>query len=274
MSATDLTTLTAVKAWLGLTTTASDAVLMPLVSSVSRAIYSLMQRPSILPAAYSEVFNGNGSDRLFLKNWPLISISAMSMDGATVQQAPALPGSPVSGYGWVLESVDPTPPSRPSNVYLRGARFQRGLQNVAVSYRAGYQISAEPAIAPATSPWQVTAQQPFGAWASDAGVSYANGTALTAVNSGTPAQGQYAVSAGVYTFAETDAGAALLISYGFAPADLAQAALEWIAYRFRASEHIGVRSKSLGGQEVVGYETGAAPDFVLNAVQPFKRVAL
>ena len=38
------------------------------------------------------------------------------------------------------------------------------------------------------------------------------------------------------------------------PQDLAQAALELAAERFRAAEHIGVRSKSLGGQETIAYD--------------------
>ena len=38
------------------------------------------------------------------------------------------------------------------------------------------------------------------------------------------------------------------------PQDLAQAATELAAERFRAAERIGLRSKSLGGQETIAYD--------------------
>ena len=65
--------------------------------------------------------------------------------------------------------------------------------------------------------------------------------ALAAVT-GTPALGQYSVSNGVYAFSAADAGQPVLISYGYVPQDLAQAALELAAGRFRAAERIGIRA--------------------------------
>lgn len=67
---------------------------------------------------------------------------------------------------------------------------------------------------PASSPYTVTPTVPgSGVWSADAGVSYAStGVQLTPVASG-PTVGQYSVSAGVYTFAAADEGAALLISF-------------------------------------------------------------
>ncbi len=270
----DLTTLNAVKAWLSVTDGSSDVVLTSLVSSVSRAIYAMMSRPSILPGSFTEVFDGHGSRSIQLRNYPVISVSALYMGGMSVLQAPALPAYPTSwpGIGWILETTDPTPPGRPAQVYLRGDNFWRGTQNVSISYVAGYQVTSE-AQTVSNSLYSVTAAQPFGAWASDRGVTYANGTALTAVT-GTPAIVQYAVSGGVYTFAAGDAGAAVLLSYGFIPADLAQACMEWVGYRFKARDRIGQKSKSLGGQETVSFETGRAPDIVFGLVQPFKRVSL
>ena len=88
------------------------------------------------------------------------------------------------------------------------------------------------------------------------------------------APGQYAVSAGVYSFSAADAGQALALSYGYAPQDVAQAALEMAAERFRAAEHIGLRSKSVGGQEMIAYDTSAIPAPILAMLQPYKRVAV
>ena len=105
----------------------------------------------------------------------------------------------------------------------------------------------------------LAALAPYGPWASDLGVTYAeSGAPLTAV-AAAPAAGQYSVAAGVYSFAAADAGASISLSYGYVPQDLAQAALELAAERFRAAEHIGVRSKSLGGQETIAFDS--APIF-------------
>jgi len=72
---------------------------------------------------------------------------------------------------------------------------------------------------PASSPYTVTATYASGTGilansATDLSVSYAaTGTPLQNIGTGTPAQGQYTVSNGVYTFAAADSGAALILRY-------------------------------------------------------------
>jgi hypothetical protein len=106
------------------------------------------------------------------------------------------------------------------------------------------------------------------------GVVYAgSGAALSAVSSA-PTTGQYCVAGGAYTFSVGDAGAAVAISYGYVPQDVAQAALELAAERFRAAERIGLRSKSLGGQETIAYDTSAISAPVMALLQPYRRVAV
>ena len=263
MAVSDLATLAAVKAWLGNSTTSSDAALGALISSVSRAILSLLQRPSILPTAYSETLDGNGGSRLLLRNYPVVSISAVTLGTMSVQAAPS-----VDGYGYALENVDPTPPGRQASLYFRRGHFWRGAQNVAVSYVAGYQVTEALTVAAGAA----HASAPYGAWASDRGVTYAaTGASLSAVT-GAPAAGQYSVIAGVYAFNAADNGAPVAISYGFIPADLTQACVEWAAFRFKAKDNIGFRSKAIGGQETVAFDTSTAPSVVLDIVQPFRRV--
>lgn len=55
----------------------------------------------------------------------------------------------------------------------------------------------------------------------------------------TPSAGQYNVSAGVYTFSAADVGAAVLISYGFIPAAINNACIEWVAERYRYRTRVG-----------------------------------
>ena len=270
MAASDLITLAQAQAWLGVNDSVSNTILTSLITSISRAIYSMMQRPTIFPATYSETFDGNGGNAISLKNWPALAVSSAFMDGTSILAAPALPLSPVRSYGlgWVLGVTDSSPPGRPATLYLRGGRWTRGIQNVAVTYTAGYQVAETQTIAAGA----LTALQPYGAWATDQGVTYAStGTALTKV-ANSPAQGQYSVAAGAYTFASADNAASVILTYGFVPADLAQAALEWAALRFKSKDSVGWKSKSLGGQETMSVDTGAMPLAVAMMVQPYKRV--
>ena len=80
--------------------------------------------------------------------------------------------------------------------------------------------------------------------------------------------------AGRYSFSAADAGQAVMLSYGYVPQDVAQAALELAAERFRAADRIGLRSKSVGGQETIAYDTSAVPAPILMMLQPYKRVAI
>ncbi|MBR8248693.1 hypothetical protein [Burkholderia cenocepacia] len=69
---------------------------------------------------------------------------------------------------------------------------------------------------PGTGPYTVTVANSTG-WVTDLGVKYtATGLPLTRVASA-PAVGQYAVAAGVYTFAAADTGLAVAISYTYTP---------------------------------------------------------
>jgi len=133
-------------------------------------------------------------------------------------------------------------------------------------------VSDEPATAPARGPFFVEAAQPFGVFACDIGVTYAEGGALVGVLAN-PGAGQYmSDGAGGYYFSAADAGRELLLSYGYVPSDMALCALEWAADRYRYRERIGMVSKSLGGQETASFRISAVPDFVAMALRNFTRI--
>ncbi len=120
----------------------------------------------------------------------------------------------------------------------------------------------------------MTAAAPFGPWAGDQGVTYNtynNVSSLTAV-SGTPAAGQYNVSGGVYGFAATDAGAGILISYGFIPAAINNACIEWVAERYRYRTRIGQNAQTVQGQMTSSYSLKDMPDFVRASLDPYRAV--
>ncbi len=161
--------------------------------------------------------------------------------------------------GTVLDAADPAPPGTMQRVSLRGGRFAPGTGNVALTYRAGYEILGETASVPTSAPYTVSASAPFGRWSLDTGVA------------GAP--GPYTAAGGVYTFTAQAAGAAVALSYGYVPADLARAALDWVADRYAARSRIGQSAKTLGGQETVSFVVKAVPDSVSRLLQPYRRVA-
>lgn len=261
----DLVSLQTVKDWLGLSSSGSDAQLTRLITQISRAVLTQINRSSILPTSFAETRDGNGQAALMLANWPVLSVGSLSVGGRAITAA----SGPLAGY--VFEPLGGPPPGRPALLFLRCGQFPHGRQNVAIAYTAGYQVTAEAATVPGGG-GMVTPAQPYGDWASDAGVTYASDTALVRV-SGVPAVGQYAVGAtGIYTFAAGDGGGAVLLTYGYVPADLANAALEWIADRWAYKGRVGYTSKTLGGQETVSFSIKAVPDFVKTALWQYTNV--
>ena len=271
MSTQDLTTLAALKAWLGLpsTTSPNDATLTSLITAASRAIYAALGRPALLPQNYVETIDGE-SQRVYLRHWPVLSVNSVTLDGFAIPPAPATPGQDQDGY--LLRPGDVAPPGRQQALDIFGWHVRMRRQNLVVGYRAGYAVQGEPQNVPTTGPWSLGALAPYGPWASDLGVVYAaTGLPLVAVTA-SPSTGQYTVSSGAYSFGAGDAGAAVALSYGFVPQDIAQAALELAAERFRAAERIGLRSKSIGGQETISYDVAAVSAPVMAMLQPYRRV--
>ncbi|WP_244427193.1 phage head-tail connector protein [Methyloferula stellata] len=272
-SSFDLVTLADLKTWLGVEGTQDDDLLSLLVSQVSRAILTFLDRPSILPTTYTDIIDGGNDTSVMLRYWPVNAIASCVVDGVAMPAAPPLVSGAPAQRGYILDSVDATPPGRMQRLSLRYGLFNQGLQNVIISYFAGYQVANEAAAIPSAAPFTIAAQAPYGAFASDGGVAYADGSFLTSVASN-PSAGQYAVSAGLYTFATGDAGAAVTLTYGYIPHDLALAAKEWAAERYVYHARIGQASKSLGGQETVSFIVKDIPEFVACILQPYRRVVM
>ncbi len=274
----DLTTLANVKAWLAITTTNSDALLSSLITAMSRTIYSNLGRASLLPRTFTERYDGQANHRMYLRNWPVLSVSSLVNWGTTIPQGtPPGPNQPIPN-GFIIQPWDGTPPGQPQAIdiygqyiYFGNYAFSRGRQNVSIVYEAGYQVTGEAWTVP-TTPFQVTALAQYGPWWSDQGVTYAaTGVALVPVASG-PTVGQYSVSTGLYTFSAADAGKGVLISYGFLPQDVVEVATELVGERFSYMGRIGLTSKSLGGQETMAYSQRPIPPTLDLMLQPFRAV--
>ena len=275
MAASDLAALADVKTWLSGSSgigASDDALLTRLITDVSGAIAAYLGRPALTPRAYIERRDGDGKRRLYLRRYPVLAVSSLLIDNCAVAAAPLPAAGAPSSRGYLLEAWDGLPPGRPQALDLFEDIFRPGRQNVTVSYSAGYAVSGEAAAVPAAvGPYNVTAAAPFGPWAGDCGVAYAGGAALTAV-SGTPGAGQYNVSAGVYGFAAADAGAAVLISYGFVPAAINNACIEWVAERYRYRTRVGQSAQTVAGQMTSSYSLKDMPDFIRASLDPYRSV--
>ncbi len=271
MSSNDLTTLADLKAWLGVASGGDDPLLAALVTDVSAAILSDLGRATLRPTLYAEARNGAGEAAIVLRHWPVNQVLSLTMDGLPIALA-TTPSPPMGApsFAAVLEPADPAPPGTLQRLTLRGGRMPYGVGNVAVLYRAGYEVAAESATVPAAAPYAVTAVAPYGRWLCDGVVTNAAGIALQI--GAVPAPGVYAVAGGIYYFAAADAGASITLRYGYVPADLARACCEWAADRYAARSRIGQSARTLGGQETTSFIVKAMPDFVARLLQPYRRV--
>lgn len=266
MAQYDLCTLTDVKAWLGRSDANSDAVLSALLTRTSRQILSYLRRPTVLPHAVSEIRDGTGGETLMLREWPVLSVTSLAIGSLAVPQAPSN-----STCGFLLEPWNGVPPGRAQTIVLNGFSLLPGAQNLSISYRAGYQVTAE---AQTVANGSATVTGPYGSWASDGGVTYANGIPLVQVN-GAPSPGQYQLTPGApgsYTFNAADDGQTVLVTYGYVPADIADAAIELVAERFKYAQRIGERSHSLGGNETVSFDNARFTPLITALLAPYRHV--
>lgn len=267
----DLIRLDTLKSWLDIAGTDDDILLARLITQISRAILSIIDRPALLPNSYTEVHDGRHDLSIMLRQWPVIDVTSCTINGLSIPPSPPLVADVTPQMGYVLDLADIAPPGTMQRLSLRLFHFTCGLQNVTISYNAGYQVKDESAIIPTTSPYAISPQSPYGDWASDVGTTYENGVPLTVVTT-TPVLGQYSITNGVYTFAEEDAGNTVLLTYGYVPADLASCCMDWVAERYTYRSRIGQHSKSLGGQESMAFIVKNIPDYVASALNPYRRL--
>jgi len=243
----DLTTLAAVKRYLRVDQAEDqskhDVELGRLISAVSAQVRSETGIAFDVPLlARTEGRDGDGGTVLLLDEYPVVSITSLTVDGVAIPVRPS-----VTGYGYVLTSA------AIGRIELVGYTFTKGTQNVSIVYRAGATVSDEAGTIPGT-PYQLQAAQFF---AGDLGVKFAAGGAALTLVTGTPSANQYTVSSsGLYTFAAADTTKGVLISYGTIPADIQQAAIELVALAFTDESRIG-RSYQVVAGEVLDFRGGA-----------------
>ena len=269
----DLTTLEAVIDWVNTSGQAyppgDDGKLAHLITSASRFVRSYLVSP-IVPATYVEKRNGTGTNALFLRNRPVVSVAALLI--ANVPQDPAVN---TDGSGWKNDDT---------TIYVPGTFFPCGTLNVQVTYTAGYQATA-PIEIPGTDGNSLSVHDlqgtslvdgtPAWTWNSDQGVALSDGTALALVKTA-PAAGQYQLveKAGKwsYAFNAAQAGAQATVTYGYTPADLQEAVTELVAERFKTRNRIGQNSVNMGNGQTVSFSTKDMNDYIKGVLQNYKNV--
>jgi hypothetical protein len=123
----DLCTVAELKSWLPNQGNNDDVTLQSLITNASLQVLQYIDRPHILSSvlgSLTENYDGNGSDRLLPRNFPITAVSSVSIDGVNIQAATT---PTTAGYLWDGRRI-----------LLRGFRFCRGVQNIQLSYSAGY----------------------------------------------------------------------------------------------------------------------------------------
>src|SRR5258708_39711363 len=97
MSPDDLCTIADLKAWLPNQGNNDDTTLQSLITNGSLQVLTYLNRAHILASSLgtiTEVHDGNGSDRLLPRTFPIIGVSTVTIHGVPVPQAtaPIYPG--------------------------------------------------------------------------------------------------------------------------------------------------------------------------------------
>lgn len=264
-----LTTLEAVKAWLEITTDTADTQLIRLIEAASQFALNYMNRDGFAAQEYTENFKGNGKHYQLLRNWPILDVSAVGVDGKVIQPSTiGTAGKP--GDGYFLSD----PRSAPQSVELYGWAFWY-RSPCQIIYRAGFEISQEMTIpTPSGDPLPTVVYltpTAGGQWVGDISVSI-DDTPATEVD-GDPSAGEYSVDDwGTYSFSADDAGKTADITYSYAPMDVAQGVTELIGEWYRRKDRIGLLSKTLGGQETVTFMQADMNDSIRGMLQPYRNV--
>jgi len=124
MAAGDLTTLADVKAYLGMTGEAVDDDLLTRLITAASTWFKTQAAHQILSATYTDTFDGSGGTRKVLENFPVISVTSVTVDGVAIPARPA-----IGQDGYVLND---------GQVDLFGFAFTTGVVNCAIVYVAGY----------------------------------------------------------------------------------------------------------------------------------------
>ncbi|PYS91496.1 MAG: hypothetical protein DMF62_02475 [Acidobacteria bacterium] len=126
-----LITLAEAKSFLKITTTSEDSIVGDLINECSVWINTYCGRKLIYPAVpYTEYYDGNGTSQLFLKNWPIITVTSLYMDYLRAWTADTAID--------LTADVQTDLESGILTLWNNQSLYGQGVGNVRVIYTAGY----------------------------------------------------------------------------------------------------------------------------------------
>lgn len=272
-NALDLTWLNAVKqkAEVGVNSTTGtispsvdDNEIQAAITAFSQWLLKYTGQPSLnAVASASEVYDGNGNNQLFLRGWPILNLTALTINGVAIPASTGFnswgafveqSGKSIAlrnGPTGVISFPYPWAPTGVGAPGRRGPNFAYGKGNITVEYTAGYPPTPVVNEVDTIAAQTIALQQ--GPWASDGGVVfYPSLVPLTPV-ANSPAAGEYAVSNGLYVFNVADNAAQVAVTYDInrAPFDLEYAVRCAVAINYKRKGWQDQASKTVNTREAV-----------------------
>jgi hypothetical protein len=253
----NLTSVDRAKSYLGMTSNGSDTLVGQLIARESDHVIRWCSRPFQRTSRTNARYNGTGTDTIRLPDTPIITVSALTIDGSTVAVSP---DGITAGYQFDEFMV----------FLFGGYLFTRYKRNVGVDYVAGYTTSEASFVPAANGPYTLTPST--GGYANvDRGVSNTtSGVAYTLVGS-TPLTGNYSYSSGVYTFNAADTGKAVTMSYDYVPGAVEQGVIELVGGDLKQRDNLTIASKSLRDESIT-YSDKDMSESVKGMLWPYRRI--
>ena len=119
----NLTTVANVKEWIGITSSTDDTLIQRLSLAISQTIQSWLNR-QLKSQAYTETRDGNGNNSMMFADYPVTEVTSVKVNGKHILPCPDFqsPGYRFNG----------------TSITLIGYIFNQGVQNVELSYKAGF----------------------------------------------------------------------------------------------------------------------------------------
>lgn len=127
LSSGNLTSLANAMQWLGVKQD-DDGKVARLIAVISAQIQNFLSY-QVAQATYTRTFNGQGSRSFYVPDLPLVSVSSVIVNGASIPKGSMSGGGQSAGFY-----------NDPNAVHLIGYIFARGVQNVQMTYTAGYAV--------------------------------------------------------------------------------------------------------------------------------------
>src|SRR4030042_2507927 len=130
-----LTTLNSAKRFIGLSLSEStyDTLLNQLINRVTDMLEKRCDGRRFYTTTYTnERYDGNGRAKLFLRNYPIVSVGALTMDNEAVSEATDY--DDYDGY-WIEPCIKSI---KLIGCLYRVDKWDKGWQNIKITYTAGY----------------------------------------------------------------------------------------------------------------------------------------